>query len=314
MDSQNIKKAELHCHLDGILNLQYFHVISKNKFPISQEDLGKYRSCFPPKDLNSWLELLKSKERIITKYEDILFEALDLYFSDLARQNVIYSEIMLSNILYRDEDFQNTVQTFEKYYSLKLKYRPMKINFTVGIARTKKRDVFEKKLVRAEKLFKLNLIKGIAIAGDEYGSDIKDYTEFFKKMNEFHMGIEIHAGESGGPERIWDALQYGYCKRIGHGLAVFDDKKLIDYILKNEIHLEFCPSSNRILTKYKELKNHPINLARKYGMNFSINTDDPGDFNTNITKEYELVRQYCGFEKKDFENILYNSLTAGFSD
>ena len=31
-------------------------------------------------------------------------------------------------------------------------------------------------------------------------------------------------------ESIWDAIEYGCCKRIGHGLSAFDDNKLIDII------------------------------------------------------------------------------------
>ena len=156
------------------------------------------------------------------------------------------------------------------------------------------------------------LICGVAVAGLEEENTIKPYTDIFGEFKKAGLGIEIHAGEWEGPRFIWEALEYGYADRIGHGLAAFEDPVLVKYINENRVHLEFCPTSNLYLTKHKRIQDHPLKHALMEGISFSINTDDPGPLCCDINHEYELVQKTFRLTEEDFDTIRKNSLQAAF--
>ncbi len=117
----------------------------------------------------------------------------------------------------------------------------------------------------------------------------------------------------GGPESVWDALEYGFADRIGHGLAIFRDPVLQKHVEDNQVHIEFCPTSNVLLTDIASIAEHPIRIALERGMNFSVNTDDPGPFGCSMNSEFNMLHQSLGLTENDFERIFRNCLKSAFS-
>lgn len=54
--------------------------------------------------------------------------------------------------------------------------------------------------------------------------------------------------------------------------------------------IETCPTSNLYIGMIESMKDHPIHRFLKAGVKLTIASDDPGIFDTNISKEYELVK------------------------
>ena len=75
-----------------------------------------------------------------------------------------------------------------------------------------------------------------------------------------------HAGEARGAESVWETLVHFKPQRIGHGVRSAEDKELIEFLVKNEIHLEICPTSNIKTDIYKEYSDHPIDFLFKSGV------------------------------------------------
>ncbi|MBI2887607.1 MAG: adenosine deaminase, partial [Chloroflexi bacterium] len=113
-------------------------------------------------------------------------------------------------------------------------------------------------------------------------------------------------------ESVWDALEYGRPHRIGHGVAVFQDPRLIERVLRDGIHLEMCPTSNVATGAVDLMENHPVRLARELGLSFSVSTDDPGPFESSMESEYQLLADVFGFEEQDFFRMAEQALAARF--
>jgi adenosine deaminase len=126
------------------------------------------------------------------------------------------------------------------------------------------------------------------------------------------LGIEIHAGEHGGAESIWDALQYGRPDRLGHGLSAFDDPALLDELRRANVHMEFCLTSNLGTGAVTGIRQHPAGRARALGMNFSLSTDNPGAFECSLTGEFQLAMEALAFQPDDFKTVFRNALAARF--
>jgi adenosine deaminase len=161
-------------------------------------------------------------------------------------------------------------------------------------------------------LYEAGLIVGFALAGPERGNPVKPFSKALACFREAGLGIEIHAGEWCGPESVWDALEYGHPDRIGHGVSLFQEARLLEFVQEHNIHIEMCPTSNLKTGSISRIEDHPVGQAKALGLNFSINTDDPGPFECSMESEYELLANVFGFEERDFQRIYVNSLAARF--
>ena len=81
------------------------------------------------------------------------------------------------------------------------------------------------------------------------------FLESFQLLRRESAYYTIHAGEAGGCEYIWEAVQVCGANRIGHGVAIIEDIQhdeaggdalgdFAAYLLNEQIPLEMCPSSN----------------------------------------------------------------------
>ena len=100
-----------------------------------------------------------------------------------------------------------------------------------------------------------------------------------------------HAGETTGPETIWDALRVPEgAERIGHGTAATQDPALVDHLAEHRIALEVCPTSNVATRVVAVARGAPD--PRRWstpGWSVTINTDDPPMFGTNLNNEYAVA-------------------------
>ena len=187
------------------------------------------------------------------------------------------------------------------------------IAFLIAFGRDKPVEVLAQVADRCIALYDAGLIIGVALAGPEPGYPVKPFRDIFARYHEAGVSIEIHAGEWCGPESVWDALENGFPDRIGHGVSLFQDPKLIEIFQERQIHIEMCPTSNVKTGSVARIEEHPIALAHDLGLNFSINTDDPGPFENSMTSEYALLAKTFNFDEADFARIYENTIAARFS-
>src|SRR5574341_1349384 len=115
-----------------------------------------------------------------------------------------------------------------------------------------------------------------------------------------------------GPESVWDALENGFPNRIGHGVAIFRDPRLVERFQRDRLHIEMCPTSNVKTGSVARIEDHPVRRALELGLSFSVSTDDPGPFECSLESEYELLAARFGFQERDFEVMRENALNARF--
>ena len=89
-------------------------------------------------------------------------------------------------------------------------------------------------------------------------------------------------------------------------------EKLVERFQQQQIHIEMCPTSNVCTGSVQCIQEHPVGRARELGLNFSINTDDPGAFECSLSSEYQLLARTFGFEEEEFGRIRQNALQARF--
>jgi adenosine deaminase len=165
---------------------------------------------------------------------------------------------------------------------------------------------------------------GFDLAGEEAGHPAKHHIDAFQLVKRMNASITIHAGESFGPESIWQALQYCGAHRIGHGTRLIEDMVLYDskvislgplaqYVLDHRIPIEVCLSSNVHTGATASLAAHPFPHYLRNGFRVTLNTDNRLMSRTSMTEEYLLAVEHFGCSLDDLEKITINGMKSAFA-
>ena len=157
-------------------------------------------------------------------------------------------------------------------------------------------------------------IVGFGMGGDEGQFKQGDFAYAYDQAREAGLKLTTHAGEFGGPESVWDAINDLNVERVGHGVRAIEDPDLVKELVARDVTLEVCPGSNVVLAVYPDLASHPIQKLRDAGVNVTVSTDDPPFFHTTMRREYEMLAQTFGWSEADFDAITKTALDAAFCD
>ncbi|EJD6660964.1 adenosine deaminase [Providencia sp. CRE-3FA-0001] len=150
------------------------------------------------------------------------------------------------------------------------------------------------------------------LAGDELGFPGELFESHFIKARDAGLNITVHAGEAAGAESIWHAINVLGAQRIGHGVKAIEDPALIDYLVKHQIGMESCLTSNIQTSTVSSLAKHPLKAFLQHGVLASINTDDPAVQGIELRYEYEVAAPQAGLTAAEIEQAQRNGLAIAF--
>jgi adenosine deaminase len=122
----------------------------------------------------------------------------------------------------------------------------------------------------------------------------------------------VHAGESSGPEGVWDAIDLLGAERIDHGVRAVEDPALVDELVRRRIPLGICPTSNVTLGVCASYRDHPLERLRRAGVRVSVNTDDPALLGTRLEWEYARIGRQAGWGPAEYIETARTSIEAAF--
>ena len=153
---------------------------------------------------------------------------------------------------------------------------------------------------------------GFDIAGHEAPFPPVLFTVAYSLAGKMGLKKTVHAGESVGPERIWEAIEYLGPDRIGHGTSAGQDPELMKRLAADGTYVEVCLSSNLQTGAVTALKDHPLPRFLDAGMNVALCTDNPTVSSTTLTREYELAMEVFGFGEQDIRELADMSCRGTF--
>ena len=139
------------------------------------------------------------------------------------------------------------------------------------------------------------------------------FAEAFRRAGRAGLRRTVHAGESSGPEGVWDAIDLLGAERIDHGVRAIEDASLVAALAERAIPLGICPTSNLSLGVYPSLDAHPVERLRAAGVRVSINTDDPALLGASLIGEYLQCRRAFAWSDEITRAVARTSIESSFA-
>ncbi|MET0493771.1 MAG: adenosine deaminase [Actinoplanes sp.] len=150
------------------------------------------------------------------------------------------------------------------------------------------------------------------LGGPEVGVPRPQFKPYFDKARAAGLHSVPHAGETTGPETIWDALRELGAERIGHGISAARDPQLMAYLAEHGIPLEVCPTSNVRTRAVASLDEHPLPVLVAAGVPVTISSDDPPMFGTTLEAEYAVAARLLDLDQSGVAELARASVQASF--
>ncbi|MEU4528950.1 adenosine deaminase [Micromonospora ureilytica] len=152
------------------------------------------------------------------------------------------------------------------------------------------------------------------LGGPEIGVPRPQFRQYFDQARAAGLRSVPHAGETTGPQTVWDALNELGAERIGHGISAAQDPQLLAYLAERQIGMEICPTSNVRTRAVATLDEHPLPRLVEAGLLVTINSDDPPMFGTTLNDEYAVAARLLGVGAEGLAGLARNAVTASFLD
>ena len=150
----------------------------------------------------------------------------------------------------------------------------------------------------------------IDLYGDELAQPIENFKAIYRRAKSEGLRLKAHVGEWGKAEDVRRAVECLELDEVQHGISAAEDPSVIRFLRDNHIRLNITPSSNYLLGRVTDLKNHPIAELYRNGIDVTINSDDVLIFDSDVSKEYLRLYQCGCLNTDELEDIRKNGLKS----
>jgi aminodeoxyfutalosine deaminase len=150
------------------------------------------------------------------------------------------------------------------------------------------------------------------LGGPEIGVPRPQFKPYFDQARAAGLRSVPHAGETTGPETVWDALRELGAERIGHGISAALDPALLTHLAERRIPLEVCPTSNVRTRAVATIEEHPLPQLVEAGVLVTVNSDDPPMFGTTLNDEYAVAARLLRLDPAGVAALARDAVSAAF--
>ncbi len=312
-----LPKAELHVHHVGSASPRIVSELAArhpgSKVPADPEALAEY---FTFTDFAHFIEVYLSVVDLIRTPEDVRLLTYEVA-RDLARQQVRYAELTITPFSSTrrgidERAFMEAIEDARKAAEAEFG-TVLRWCFDIpGEAGLEAAEVTTR-LATEDRIRPEGLVS-FGLGGPEIGVPRPQFKPYFDRAIAAGLRSVPHAGETTGPETVWDALRDLRAERIGHGTSSARDPELLAYLAEHRIPLEVCPTSNIATRAVRTLEEHPIKEFTRAGVLVTVNSDDPPMFGTDLNNEYAVAARLLELDERGLAALAKDAVEVSFLD
>lgn len=302
-----LPKVELHLHLEGSIRRPLYLALAKKNEMDPPDDVSLFDtaddSAYDYQDFDGFMDCFRQVCSVLKRPEDLVRAASSL-FDDLMAQRVLYAEIFLSPIIYPallDWTIFEALPAIHREAMRRKERSGFDCRFLFDSVRQWGPEAMQETLALAEQCREWGVV-GIGVGGDEGSVPARELAPFFEEARRIGLHTTAHAGESQGPESVGETIRHLRPERIGHGIQAAKDPAILWRLREKGTVLDISLTSNLRTGVWDDLSTHPIGIFRKNRIPFTINTDDPGIFDTDLTREICLAAELLQWTEEDIRD------------
>ncbi len=284
-------RAELHVHLEGTVQpATLLHIARRHGARLPADTVEGLAAMYAFTDFDHFLDVWNLTTNCLRTAEDFREITLD-YAAQAATHGARYVEAIFSPAerVMRGVPFE---ALFEGYCA-----GAQEAEALHGVVMRLTPDIFwgvdvelAEETARWSVRYADRGVVGLGIGGNEAWAAPADYARAFAIAREGGLAAVPHAGEVTGPERVREVMDVLQPRRIRHGIGAAADAALLGEIRARGIGLDVCPTSNVRTGAVVHTDEVPLETLLGAGVAFSINTDDPAMFGTDLGTEHAIAR------------------------
>ncbi|NUR07586.1 MAG: adenosine deaminase [Nocardioidaceae bacterium] len=309
-----LPKAELHVHHVGSASPRIVSELAARHPGTVPSDLDELREFYTFTDFAHFIRVYLAVVDLIKEPEDVRLLTYEVA-TEMAAQRVRYAELTLTPYTSVQagvpiEAFVEAVEdarvAAERDHGIMLRWiYDVPGEFGLPSAEETLRYALDH---RPEALV------GFGLGGPEVGVDRPQFKPVFDQARAAGLHSVPHAGETTGPQTVWDAVRDLGAERIGHGTSAAQDPELLAYLAEHGIPVEVCPTSNIATRAVERLEDHPVGRMVEAGVVVTVNSDDPPMFNTTLTREYEIAADLLRLDERGIADLSRTAVRSSFLD
>jgi aminodeoxyfutalosine deaminase len=288
--------SELHLHLEGTVDRETAMLLDPD---VSKETVD---SMWSFTDFAGFLDCFKFIAQRLRGPEDYAFVTRRM-IERLGGQGIEYAEVTLGAgvVLWRGFDFDAVWKAIREAQKEAEKQWPVKVWWNLDAIRQFGPD-HAMTIARLAAKYVGDGVISFGIGGDELRGPALLLRDAYGYAKDAGLRLTAHAGETDGPDSVRAALLVG-AERIGHGIRAVDDVDLMRILREEQIPLEICITSNVRTGAVRSRDAHPVRRLFDAGVPITLNTDDPGVFETDLAREFAVARDCFGFSDSELGEV-----------
>ena len=322
---RDLPKVEFHRHLDGSVRFETIKEIARHHNldlgVANDQELWKKTKVLKPMDsLETVLDCFWTTQKVLCSYESIKRVTIE-NIEDAFLDGVKLLELRFAPTFIKQNksiQFDEIIEATLDGISEGMKKYPIQVGLLHilprGLSLQENIDSLDMTIkYRRSTHQNSDRLVGLDMADtEEY--DMQAYAELAQKAKDDGMGVTIHTGESTSSEHIRKTFDVFSPTRIGHGVKIWGDEKLIERAKVENIHFELCPTSNFLTNAVSSLNEHPFKNLLEAGLSISLNSDDPHLMNIDLITEYQIATDIFGLSLSQLNEINYKAIDHSFLD
>lgn len=307
-------KVDLHCHLDGSLEIDSVEEMLKEQdVEYSREELERRLRVSPNcTSLTEYLEKFDLPLSCLQTSAGLKRAAYELV-KTVSEEDVRYIEVRFAPMLSvnRNLDCRAVIESVVE--GLKEAGRKYDVYASAIVCAMRHHsEEMNLEMLKTAREFLRTGVCALDLAGDESAYPTKMFRKLFERAKAWDVPFTIHSGECGSLENVREAVELG-AKRLGHGIALEQSLELQKICREKRIGIEMCPTSNLQTKAVDSFENYPLETFIKNGLYVSINTDNRTVSGTTMTKEIELVMKTLHQSEDVVKRCMENAIVTSFA-
>ena len=309
---KRLPKAELHLHIEGSLEPELmFRLAKKNQIEIPYKDIEDVRNAYNFTNLQTFLDIYYAGANVLIT-EDDFYDLTWEYILKCVEDNVIHTEIFFDPQTHtaRGVAFETVITGIKRALAdAKTQYGITSCIIMCFLRHLSQEEAFE--TLEQALPFKDDII-GVGLDSSELGNPPSKFIDVFKKAKEEGFKLVAHAGEEADFSYIYEALDLLDISRVDHGVQSIKSAELMQRLKDEQMPLTVCPNSNIELKVFDTYKEHNIKELLDYGLNITVNSDDPAYFKGYINQNFINISENLPLTEDDIITLVKNSFRASF--